>query len=109
MRSHKGDGSAAWKALCDHFKSFERPRLQQLIEKLTSLRKDQKETIADYITSQLDEALSEQMFVSIFLKGLPKDFETFCTIVKITKDTKSYLVKITKDLVKRDSINFNTD
>ena len=35
VRSYKGDGPAAWKALCDRFKSFERPRLQQLIEKLT--------------------------------------------------------------------------
>ena len=112
VRSSKGDGPAAWKALCDRFKSFERPRLQQLIEKLTSLRKDQNETIVDYITraedlqynlSQVDEALSEQMFISILLKGLPKDFETFCALVKFTKETKSL------DEVKRDLINFDTD
>ena len=35
VRSHKGDGPAAWKALCDRFNSFERPRLQQLTAKLT--------------------------------------------------------------------------
>ena len=112
VRSYKGDGPAAWKALCDRFRSFERPRLQQLIEKLTSLRKDQNETIVDYITraedlqynlSQVDEALSEQMFISILLKGLPKDFETFCALVKFTKETKSL------DEVKRDLINFDTD
>ena len=72
VRSHKDDGPAAWKALCDHFKSFKRPRLPKLIEKLTSLRrKDRNETIVDYITraedllynlSQVEEALCEQMF-----------------------------------------------
>ena len=112
VRSYKGDGPAAWKALCDRFGSFERPRLQQLIEKLTSLRKDQNETIVDYITraedlqynlSQVYEALSEQMFISILLKGLPNEFETFCALVEFTKETKGL------DEVKRDLINFETD
>ena len=40
VRSHKGDGPAAWKALCDRFKSFVRPGLQQLIAKLTSRKTD---------------------------------------------------------------------
>ena len=56
-----------------------------------------------YNLSQVDEALSEQMFLSILLKGLPKDFETFCALVKFTKRTKSL------DEVKRDLINLDTD
>ena len=31
----------------------------------------------------------EKMFVSIILKGLPKEFNTFCTLVKFRKDDKS--------------------
>ena len=97
MRSHNGDGRASWKALCDRFKSFGRPQLQQLTEKLTSLRKDQNETIVtlqelknlQYNLSQVDEALSEQMFKSTLFKGLPKEFQTFCALVRFTKETKS--------------------
>ena len=112
VRSYKGDVPAAWKTLCDRFKSFERPRLHQRIEKLTSLRKDRKETIVDYITraedlqynlSQVDEALSERIIIKILLKGLPKEFETFCALVQFTKETKGL------DEVKRDLINFDTD
>ena len=74
VRFPKGDGPAAWKALSDRFKSLERRRLQQLIEKLISFRKDQNEAIVDYITraegrrnnlGQLEEALSGQMCISI--------------------------------------------
>ena len=43
------------------------------------------------------------MFISILLKGLPKDFETICALVKFTKETKSL------DEVKRDLINFDTN
>ena len=100
VRSYKGDGPAAWKALCDRFKRFERPRLQQLIEKLTSLRKDQNETIVDFITraedlqynlSQVDEALSEQMIIPILLQGLPKEFETFCALVKLPRKPRVWM------------------
>ena len=112
VRSYKGDGPAAWKALCDRFRSFVRPRLQQFFEKLTSLKTDQKGTIVDcipraedlqYNLSQVDEALSDQMFVSILLKGLRKEFETFCALVKFTMETKGF------EEVKRDLINFDTD
>ena len=110
VRSHKGDVPAAWKALCDRLKSFDRPRLQQLTKELTLFRKDQNEIIVDYIMraedlqynlNQVDEALSKQKFISILLKGLPKDFETFCALVKFIKETKSF------DEVKRDLINFD--
>ena len=55
------------------------------------------ESVVDYITRaeelqynlDVDEGLSEKMFVSIILKGLPKEFNTFCTLVKFSKDDKS--------------------
>ena len=70
LRSQKGDGPSAWEKLCERFRSFERPRLQYLIEKLTSLRKEPSETVVDYITraedlqynlQQVGEGVSEQM------------------------------------------------
>ena len=83
--------------LCKRFKSFERSRLQKLIYDLTNLRKYNNEIIVDYITraedmqlnlSEINESISEKMFVSILLKGLPRDFESFCTRVKNGQDKR---------------------
>ena len=38
LRPHKGNGTAAWKALKQHYKSSERPRIQQTLDKLTNLK-----------------------------------------------------------------------
>ena len=87
------------------------PRLQKLISDLTNLRKYNNENIVDYITrgedmqlnlSEVDESISEKMFVSILLKGLPRDFESFGTLVKYGQDK-------TLDETKRDLINFESE
>ena len=49
--------------------------------------------------SELDESINEKMFASILLKGLPCEFESFCTLVKYGQDN-------TLDEIKRDLINF---
>ena len=111
LRPYRGKGSEAWSVLCKRFKSFERPRLQKLISDLTNLRKYSNESIVDYITraedmqlnlSEVDESISEKLFVSILLKGLPREFESFCTLVKYGQDK-------TLDEIKRDSINFESE
>ena len=43
------------------------------------------------------------MFVSIILKGLPKEFDTLCTLVKFSKDDKSL------NEIKKDLLNFESD
>ena len=115
LRPYKGKGSRAWEILCKRFKSAERPRLQQLISDLTSIRMKANESVVDYITRaeklqyNLDgvyECLSEKMFVSIILKGLPKEFKTFCTFIKFSKDDKS-LNEIRKDLLNFESDHWN--
>ena len=52
--------------------------------------------------SEVDESVSEKMFVSILLKGLPREFESFCTLVKYGQDK-------TLDEIKRDLINFESE
>ena len=47
--------------------------------------------------SEVDESISEKMFVSILLKGLPREFESFCTLVKYGQDKT--LVEIKRDLI----------
>ena len=49
LRSRNGDGQAAWGKLCEKFRSYERPRLQLLMEKLTSHRKENAETVIEFL------------------------------------------------------------
>ena len=86
--------------------------MQYLIEKLTSLRKEPSETVVDYITraedfqynlQQIGEGVSEQMLISVLLKGLTREYATFVTMVKFSKDKKDL------EELKRDLINFEFD
>ena len=109
LRPYKGKGGKTWEILCKMFTSAERPRLQQLISDFTSIRMKSNESVVYYITTaeelqynldEVDESLSEKIFMSIVLEGLPKNYNnTFCTLVKFSKDDKS-LNTIKKDLLK---------
>ena len=112
LRTYKGNGSKAWDVLRKKFKSFERPRLQKLISELTTLKKNSNETVIDYLTradeiqnnlEQVNEGVSEKMLISVFLTGLPKQFETFSTIAKFSRDEKSL------EELKRDLVNFDSE
>ena len=111
LRPYGGKRSEARSVLYKRFKSFERPSLQKLISDLTKLKKYNSESIVDYITraedmklnlSEVDKSISEKMFFSILLKGLPREFESFCTLVKYGQDK-------TLDEIKRDLINFESE
>ena len=56
-----------------------------------------------YNLTLVNEGFSEKMFVSIILKGLPKEYENFATLVKYSKDEK------TLEEIKRDLINFDNE
>ena len=112
LRPYKGKGSKAWEDLCRRFKSAERPNLQQLISDLISIRMKANESVVDYITraeemqynlDEVEKGLSEKILFSIFLKGLPKEFNTFCTLVKFSKDDKNL------NEIKKNLLNFESD
>ena len=112
LRPYKEDGPKAWAVMCDRYKSCERPRLQQLIEKLTILKMVIIESVIDYITRaeelhgnlrEVDEQLSEPMLISIILKVLTEDFDNFVTICKFSKDEQNL------HSIKRDLVNFEYD
>ena len=76
------------------------------------MKKNSNETVIDYLTraeeiqynlEQVNEGVSEKMLISINLKGLPKQFETFSTIAKFSRDEKSL------DELKRDLVNFDSE
>ena len=109
----KGDRIRAWDVNCKRFKSFGRPQLLKLTAQLTSFKKTSIESIVDYLTRadgmQNNLALviggtSGKMFVSIVLKGLPKEYENFATLEKYSREERTL-----EDLeeIKRDLINFD--
>ena len=92
---YKEEGPMAWAVMCDRYKSCERPRLQQLIEKFTNLKMILNESVIEYITRaeelqcnlrEVDEKVNEPMLISIILKGVTDDFDNFATICKLSKD-----------------------
>ena len=97
LRPYKGDSPRAWKVLCEKYRSFQWPRLQCLIEKLTSLRKENSETVGEYVTraeeyqyelKQEGEEVTEKILTSLKMKGLPKEFNTFVTLVRFSKEQR---------------------
>ena len=108
LRPYK-DGPRAWKVLCGLYRSSERPRLQCLI-KLTSLREEYSETVGEYVAraeeyqyelKQVEEVT--EMLTSLIMKGLSKEFDTFVTLVKFSKDEKGL------EALKKDLVNFEND
>ena len=108
LRPHKGNGTAAWKALKQHYKSSERPRIQQTLDKLTNLKMNHGEPMADYLAraedlqmdlKEVDEALKESMLRAIILKGLPPHFASIVTVI-------NYGVEKEFELMKQDLLNF---
>ena len=112
IRGCKGNGTEAWKLLKSHFRSTERPRIQQLLHDLTNLKLEVGETVANYLIrtddmklslSEVGETISDQMMCSVVLKGLPPSFSNFVTVVNYGSSTTTFAT------LKRDLVNFSND
>ena len=95
LRPYKNDGPKAWAVMCDRYKSCGRPRLQQLIEKLTHLKMVGVKSVIDYIIRseelqsnlrEVDEQVSEPRFFSNILNNLTDGFDKFVAICKFSKN-----------------------
>ena len=57
----------------------------------------------NYNSTLVNEGVTEKMFISIIMKGLPKEYESFTTLVKFSKEEKGL------GEIKRDLINFDNE
>ena len=112
VKTAKPSGTQAWKLLQDCFKSRQRPRIHQLLNKLTNLKMYSQESMRDYLMraeelqlnlTDVGENVSDQMLCSVVLKGLPNSFASFVTVFKFSHEAKTFA-----DL-KRDLLNFDSD
>ena len=111
VRQHKNNGYEAWKTLKSHYKSCERPRIQNLLQKLTNLKLEHNENVSDYLIrtedlsinlEEANEGISESMLCSLTLKGLPREFEALVTAINFGGAND-----LTFQTLKRDLINFS--
>jgi hypothetical protein len=105
----KPNGTGAWKALVNHFKSTERPRVQKTLAALTSLRMSGGETMAEFLTraevmhmdlKDAGEPMSDSMFAAIVLKGLPDHYHSIITML-------NYGAEKTYEEMKQTLVNFS--
>ena len=95
IREAKNDGRKALRVLREHYQGKGKPRIIALYTELTSLQMGETETTTDYIIraetaatslKAAGEVISDGLLVAMTLKGLPKSYKTFGTIV-MQKDT----------------------
>ncbi len=117
IREAKDDGRKALKVLREHYRGNGKPRVIALYMELTLLRKGENETTTDYIIRAetaatalktakeviSDGLLIAMVLIAMVLKGLPRSYKTFSTVViqsekprshyEITKRTKRAVIQ----------------
>ena len=90
MREAADDGRRALIILKEHYRPKGKPRVITLYTELTSLNKDPKDSVTDYIIraeniaaalKETGETISDGLLVSMVLKGLPVEFKPFTTVI----------------------------
>ena len=90
IRDANNDGKKALEILRGHYLGKSHPRIIALYTELTSLKKEDDETVTNYIiriektVSSLEKAgeeVSQGLLVAMALKGLPDSYSAFTTVI----------------------------
>ena len=99
IRDAKNDGRSAIKILRRHYLPKGKPRVITLYTELTSLVKKPSESVTDYIiraeTAQASlnnagEEIRDSLLVAMVLKGLPREYQSFTTVVTQREKSMSF-------------------
>ena len=76
--------------LCEYYQGKGKPRIIALYTELTSLKKGESESTTDYMLraetaatalKSAEEVISDCLVIAMILKGLPRSYKTFSTVV----------------------------
>ena len=90
IREANEDGRKALKVLRSHYLGTGKPRILTLYSELTSLKKGINENVTDYVIraetgasslKNAGETISDSLLITMVLKGLPSEYNTFAAIV----------------------------
>ena len=90
IRDARDDGRKALDILSKHYRPKGKARVITLYTELTSLRKEQSESVTDYLVKaetitaalrEADEVISDSLLIAMILKGLPESFLPFSVII----------------------------
>ena len=99
MRDARDNGRKALSMLRQHYMSRGKPRIISLYTELTSLTKDVKETMTDYLIraetaysllESCNEKVSEGLMMAMVMKGLPPEFKPFTAVILQKDDTLTF-------------------
>ena len=89
IREARDDGRKALKILCEHYAGNGKPRIISLYTKLTSLQKDNLETVTEYVIraettatalKSVGEIISDGLLIAMIMKGLPAEYKPFIVV-----------------------------
>ena len=95
IRDAKNDGRKSLAILRKHYLSSSETRVIGLYTELTTLKKEDSETLTDYVlrsetaAAQLKnagETVSDNLLIAMMLKGLPKEYQPFVTVTTQRKE-----------------------
>ena len=99
IREANDDGRKALQILREHYAGCGKPRIISLYTKLTSLQKQSKETVTDYIIraetaatalKNAGEIISDGLLIAMVMKGLPKEFKAFVVVTTQTEKIMTF-------------------
>ena len=99
IREARDDGRRALEILREHYAGSGKPRIIALYTKLTSLRKENNETVTDYVIraetsanalKNTGEVVSDGLLIAMTMKGLPKEFKPFVVVTTQTEKVMTF-------------------
>ena len=95
IRDAKNDGRKALEILRKHYLSSSETRVIGLFTELTTLKKEEAETLTDYVLrgetaaallKNAGETVSDNLLIAMILKGLPTEYQPFVTVTTQRKE-----------------------
>ena len=90
MRDAVNDGKKALNILKEHYIGKSKPRIISLYQELTSLKMASDESVTTYVIrgetaaaslKNAGETISDSLLIAMILKGLPREFDAFTTVI----------------------------